>query len=226
MKTLGDHVRSGSPDDQSAALKSLISELRARATELATKVPRSDASVARQRLLSSAADTVDLVARDSVDAPIAVIALATRNVFEINLRARYIEQSDANLRDWISEALLDRIQLYEGMLTLSGPKEATDLLRMEIEYNGQLAQKHGLALGRKPMMTSELAQQVGMKEEYAALFKLYSKLLHPTSYSVNVTPGEVGSLVNRNILLIHLQLYAHDLLGRSSDWIGGTEGAA
>jgi len=161
-----------------------------------------------------------------VDAPIAVIALATRNVFEINLRARYIEQSDANLKDWISEALLDRIQLYEGMLTLSGPKEATDLLRAEIEYNRQLAQKHGLALGRKPMVTSELAQKVGMKEEYAALFKLYSKLLHPTSYSVNVTPDEVGSLVNRNILLIHLQLYAHDLLGRSSDWIGGTEGAA
>jgi len=225
-KTIGDHLRSGSPDDQSAALNNLASQLRARAAELVAKMPRGDASVARQHLLSSAADTVDLVATDSVDAPIAIIALATRNLFEINLRARHIAQSDANLRDWFSEALLDRIQLYEGILTLAGPEEATNALRAEIEHNRQLAQKHGLTLGRKPMSTSELAQKVGMSEEYTALFKLYSKLLHPTSYSVNVTPDEVGSLVNRNILLIQLQVYGHDLLGRSSDWISGAAGAA
>lgn len=183
-KTFGNHVHWGSPDDQSAALKRLASRLRERTGELAAKVPRTDVSATRERLLRAAADSIDLVASDSVDAPIAVIALATRNLFEINLRARYVEQSEANLRDWISEVLLDRIQLYEGILTLGGPKEVTDPIQAEIEYNRQLAQKHGLTLGRKPMLTSDLAHKVGMEKEYAALFKLYSKLLHPTSYSV------------------------------------------
>jgi hypothetical protein len=225
-KTFGDHVRWGSPDDQSAALKSLASQLRTRASELAATIPRNDVSASRERLLTAAADSVDLVASDAVDAPITVIALATRNLVEINLRARYVEQSEANLQAWISEALLDRIQLYEGILTLGGPKEITDQLRAEVEYNRQLAEKHGLTLARKPMPTPELARKVGMEKEYTALFKLYSKLLHPTSYSVNVSSDEVGSLINRNILLGQLQFYGHDLLGRSHQWGSEAGGAA
>ncbi len=226
MPTFGDHVRWGSPEDQSAALTDLSRQLIARANEIAAATPRTEASAVHERLLRAAAGTVDLVAKDSVDAPLPVLALATRNLFEINLRARHVMASEANLRRWLSEVLLDRIHLYEGILTLGGSEELRGQILKEIEDNRALARKHGLALKGSPMHTSQLAEEVGMQQEYTGLFKFYSKLLHPTSYAVNVSPAEVGSLVNRNILLGQLQLYGHDLLGRSQQWFGAPTGAA
>src|SRR6266516_2120382 len=214
-KTLGDHVQWGSPDDQSGALRQLSSKLRAHAGRLQSTEPRNDARMARERLLVAAADCVDLVVDASIDAPVPVLALATRNLFEIDLRARFIELSTDNLRSWMSEALLDRIQLHEGLLSLDGPDHLAQILRGAVEHDRKLAEKHGLTLGRKPMPTAELAGKVGMKEEYAALFKLFSKLLHPSSYFVNASHEETGSLTIRNVLLVHLQLYGHDLLGRA-----------
>jgi hypothetical protein len=219
--TLGDHVKWGSPDDQTRALTELGSQLRAQVARLQGSQARNDTRMARERLLITAADCVDMVTVESIDAPVPVLALATRNLFEIGLRARYIQQSHDNLKAWMSEALLDRIQLHESLLTLKGPEHLAQVLRNAVAHDRKLAEKHGLVLGRKPMSTAEVAEKVGMREEYTALFKLFSKLLHPSSYYVNASQDEVGSLTIRNVLLVHIQLYGHDLVGRAEQWIAG-----
>jgi hypothetical protein len=185
---------------------------------IATSAPRSDRRIALERLLAAAADAVDMVATDSVGAPLPILALATRNVFELNLRSRFITESDDNLRSWLGELLIDRIQLYEAILKLDGRPDLRATIQFEIDRNRAVAQKHAIDVRKTPMRVPELARVTAMLEEYDALFKFYSKLVHPTSYLVNGPESEVGSLTNRNILLIKLQAYGHEMLERAHTW--------
>jgi len=60
----------------------------------------------------------------------------------------------------------------------------------------------------------DLAKAVGHEEDYRALFKLYSKLVHPSSYLLNRSADEAHGVAIRQILVLKLQLYAYDLLER------------
>jgi hypothetical protein len=64
-----------------------------------------------------------------------------------------------------------------------------------------------------------LAKQAGLADEHAALFKLFSKLVHPSSYLSNDYKNAASEEV-RTILHARAQLYAWDTLGRISKAVG------
>ena len=73
--------------------------------------------------------------------------------------------------------------------------------------------KYGFPTVKQPVSTGNLANKVGQEGEHKALFKLYSKLVHPSSYLVN-DYGGASSVENQKILQIHAQLYAYDTVTR------------
>jgi hypothetical protein len=71
----------------------------------------------------------------------------------------------------------------------------------------------------KPLPVVTLAQEVGLEEERKSLFKMFSKLVHPSSYLVN-SGNVMTDAQTRGVLLLHFQLYLCDLFKRATDAMG------
>ncbi|MGC3875372.1 DUF5677 domain-containing protein [Halomonas sp. GXIMD04776] len=166
-------------------------------------------------LLSSTSDYLELM-KSSLDFHISVLALCTRSIYEINIRIRSLIEHQDEMAKWQSEAVTDKVQTLEGILSLANESENIKeqyTLKSEIERLNNLVEKYGFPTVKQPASTGNLANKVGQEKEHKALFKLYSKLIHPSSYLVN-DYGSASSLENQKILQIHAQLYAHDTVSR------------
>lgn len=76
-----------------------------------------------------------------------VLALCTRNLYELNLRVRYVLSSDQNMQAWQVEAAIDKMQTLEGILqldTVSDNVTQKTVLREEIVRLQDLQKKHSL----------------------------------------------------------------------------------
>lgn len=151
----------------------------------------------------------------SLSAPTEQIGFLTRSLFELNLITRYVLMGEENLKRFVSETALDRIQILEGLLELrqDSSKEAEKILEEEIARVKALVKKHCLTL-QKPAHINTIAKMVGIEYEYKALYKLFSKYVHPSSYIINASPEEINSNEVRNIFLIQAQIYAGDTFQR------------
>lgn len=85
-----------------------------------------------------------------------------------------------------------------------------------------LAFKYNLDPALRRISTRALARAAGAQaeKEYEAFFKLFSKLVHPSSFLVNGTAKNAYGFPIRNALVIHLKLYAHDMLTRIRESLG------
>ncbi len=101
--------------------------------------------------------------------------------------------------------------------------DAVTTLESEIARIQAVARKQKIDL-EKPRSFMAMAQKVGLEREYKGLYKLFSKYVHPSSYTVNGAPDEIDSQVVRNILLIQAQLYAADTFGRLKEATSGHDG--
>jgi hypothetical protein len=162
-------------------------------------------------LLLAAAHALSLASCAGLHTPLEVLALSARNSFEVWLRLMYVIASDANYLSWRNEALTDQLQVFEAILSLEGPDEIKVVLRGEIDRVKQHGTAVGLTEGQKIMMVGDLARQTGHKAEYDAFYKLYSKLVHPSSWSVN-WPGAVSSAMYRATLSVNAQRHAWRIL--------------
>lgn len=166
-------------------------------------------------LLSSVSDYLE-VTKNSLNSHISVLALSTRNIYEINVRLRSVIDQDEEQKNWASEAVTDKVQTLEGILLLGNESENITerlTLRQEIERLKNLITKHDMPVIKQPATTGSIAKTVGLEKEHKALFKLYSKLVHPSSYLVN-DYNNAASIESQKLLQIHAQLYAHDSIER------------
>lgn len=176
---------------------------------------RTDKSVSLINMLSSSAQYLRVAAKN-LDEHISVLALATRNLYELNVRIRAILASNDELQKWLSEAITDKTQTLEGILgldTVSEVKQQRKVLRAEIDRLNLLCKKYALPTLSKPEGTSDIAKRVGLADEHKAIFKLVTKLVHPSSYLINDYEN-AASVQIRAILQMHAQLYAWDSFNR------------
>lgn len=162
-------------------------------------------------LLLTAARTLSVASCAGLDTPLEVLALSARNSFEIWLRLTHVLASETNCQRWRDEALTDQLQVYEAILTLDGPEEMKAMIRGEIDRVKQHGAARGLTQGYRPMMAVDLAKVTGHKTEYDAFYKLYSKLVHPSSWSVN-WPDAVSSAMYHATLSVNVQTYGWRIL--------------
>lgn len=214
-KKLKDYVVESSHSDFQNNLDKIIEQARIITLWINENVQRSVKSVALMNLLTAISDYIK-VTRDSLNSHISILATSTRSIYELNVRVRTVLLNENELKNWFSEAVTDKVQILEGILTLglkSESKSDRATLQQEIDRFQGLITKYEMPVIKHPTNTGSLAKLVGLEEEHKALFKLFSKLVHPSSYMVN-DHKTASSIENKKILQIHAQLYAHDSITR------------
>jgi len=206
------------------ALQILALSLAGAASRLSSKRPDKTPEIVPPEivaapLLMAAARALSLGCCAGLDTPIEVLALSARNTFELWLRLMYILESDANCQAWRNEAFTDQLQVYDAILALQGPDNVKDVIRGEIQRVKQQAVTRGLAPGSKLMKMPDLAKATKCKEEYGAFYKLYSKLVHPSAWFVNM-PNAVSSEMYRMTLVVNAQVYGWHILKIVEDKFG------
>lgn len=214
-KRLRDHVVEGNQLELKKNVDKIIKKSRFIIRWIDRNVARTEKRVILVNLLSSTSDYLELM-KSSLNSHISVLALCTRNIYEINIRARSLIEHQDEMAKWQSEAVTDKVQTLEGILSLANESEninEQNILKSEIDRLNGLVQKYGFPVVKQPASTGNIANKVGQEGEHKALFKLYSKLVHPSSYLVN-DYGGASSIENQKTLQIHAQLYAHDTVSR------------
>lgn len=179
-------------------------------------IERTDKNVALTNIAKGTHRTLNLLTKNlSDDYDITLVALCARNLFELNIRLRSIVKHECSLNTWISEMVMDENQILDAISTIANDSHAAELELFENKkkLNNSLLDKHGLKSVGKPETVKSIAKDVGELEEYIVLFKLFSKLLHPTSYLIN-SYNSASCIDNFNILIISAQKYALDLFER------------
>ncbi|MFQ1894831.1 hypothetical protein ACK36D_15530 [Aeromonas veronii] len=196
-----------------------IDEITAKSEQIVSwitnNIDRANNSLILTNLLSSTSSYLNLLKIISFE-HISLLALSTRNIYELNVRTRAVIELPEELNKWQSEAVTDKLQIIEGILTLtteSSCSQKIKLLEDEMTRLKNLLQKYNLPIIKNPEASGSLAKKIGLQEEHVALFKLFSKLVHPSSYLVN-SYDQAATAENRMILQAHAQLYAHDTIGR------------
>lgn len=115
------------------------------------------------------------------------LAWAARNLFEAYLIVKYIDQSDEQLSEWVGQGITDETDFIDGMLFYAEPDDGGSHIAALQMQRGRLldmAKRHGLQKV-KPFRVADLAKGLGEGDEYVALFKLFSKYVHPSSLYIN-----------------------------------------
>lgn len=208
------------------ALKCKLVAQRAQISDTASWITNNKKRTAEDlimyNLLMAAVENYE-IAITNISGPIQIISLCTRNIYELYLRCRYLQVDSAHFQEWETEACNDKIQILEGFLQLDNADSVANnknrlLITTERDRLKQVCETHKRKI-RSQKNISQIARELGKCVEYKALFKFCSKLIHPTSYLLNSRPDDTQHLDWRNILLIHLQLWAGDLLKNAQNYV-------
>ena len=214
---LGDGVRVGTVRETVCTFQQMAEQFESAGVWISENIKRTDEAFTLFNLLVASAGYLKVVA-DNINKHISVIALGTRNLYEINLQTRNIISSVTGLRRWHAEWITDRIQILEGVLelaTLSDTSGQRKVISREIDRLKSLRDRNRLP-DAGPSGAKKIAKSVGLLSEHRALFKLFSKLVHPSSYLVNDYKNAASDEIAM-IPQIHAQLYAWDTFSRICD---------
>jgi hypothetical protein len=88
---------------------------------ISNNVQRTNESVTLFNLLTASTSYLE-VAGDNIEAHISVVAMVTRNLYEINLQVRDILRSHEGIQRWHAEAVADKIQMLESASKMVGSR--------------------------------------------------------------------------------------------------------
>jgi Family of unknown function (DUF5677) len=132
-----------------------------------------------------------------------LLAWSCRNLLELTVFTKYVLVSEANARRFADDRLIDGCEIIKSLRTLELFLEPTNetkplddaLARMEAQMvkEGVTANKH--------LNSADVAKDVGMKDGYACMNRVCSKLVHPSAWSIlAVNKGENAFSQARPIL--------------------------
>ncbi len=214
-KSLKDHITNGTENDLKVALEEMHTRFLNISNWITENRDRTNENLVVFNLFSSVIQYLRVL-NVSIKEHISILALATRSLYELNLTIRLILKDPNNFNSWCSEAITDKIQVLEGLLgiqTVSSMSEQRNILQVEIDRLKTLRDKHQLPTIKSPPLAGHKAQQIGLSDEHKNLYKLFSKVVHPSSYLVN-DYNNAASIETKMILQIHAQLYAWDTFSR------------
>jgi hypothetical protein len=212
------------------------SEIRLRAELMETAIGmlfdgrgKTRRTVALARILNDAVEELRSLAELSwTPRSIRDMAWIARNLFELVVRYLYVRESDADLQALLDEQLRDEIDIYQGMKSLASLEGDDRWCDEQIRKVEELAAAGGHVVPKRPKPVVDLARAAGMEDEYRALFKLYSKWVHPTSWRLFAGDVQAGFLVGqaRMTFVGRSQAYASLLLGYAIEDATATADAA
>lgn len=214
-KRLRDIVKFGDLSEISNVLKSKISLIDKHLEFIRTNLERTERNLVLYNLLAKTRLYLYCL-MTSLIGPTELLGFIARSLFELNLITRYVVMNEENLKRFVVQTAEDKIKILEGILEFreDSSEENAKILDDEIKRIETLKQKHNLASIKSLPNFIDIARIVELEKEYKALYKLFSKHVHPTPYIINGDTKEIHSNEVRNIFLIHAQLYAEDTFQR------------
>lgn len=214
-KSLKDHVRNGTESDLKLALEKMQERFLEVSNWVIENKERNNENLALYNLFSSVIQYLRVL-YISINENISILALSTRSLYELNLTIRSVLENSENFNSWCSEAITDKIQILEGLLgiqTISSMSKQREILEAEIERLKSIRDRHNLPTIKSPASAGQIAKELGLSEEHKNLYKLFSKIVHPSSYLVNDYKNAASTEI-KMILQIHAQIYALDSFSR------------
>ncbi|EEB2676315.1 hypothetical protein FVC01_22555, partial [Salmonella enterica] len=137
-------------------------------------IERTNKNVALTNIAKGTHRSLSLLAKNlSDDYDITLVALCTRNLFELNIRLRSIIKHENSLNTWMSEMVMDENQILDAISTIANDNHAAELELFENKkkLNNSILDKHNLKSVKSPETVKNIAKDAGDLEEYTALFK-------------------------------------------------------
>ena len=207
-------VTQGSIADVVSNLHAVAGELRSIAAAWSL-LPRLHLPVAQTKLLICIADELKTFGKD-LRADTRLLAWRTRNVFELFLLL-HKTSTEETAKVFAAQALTDEIGILEGLLGLVAPGDSrVQPARDEVQRLHATLSRYG-TLKTKHWTISELARTAGHKAEYDAFFKVCSKYVHPSGWSVAAPVETLDSVEYQEIFIHTVQRYVHHSRGLAQE---------
>ena len=121
-KRLGEKVQVTTPDETRRHFLQMFDHFRSVSDWIKHNADRTDYNLCIFNLLEATAVYLHFAAVGT-EQHVSILALATRSVYELDLRARHVLASSENMVAWQSEAVLDQIEIYESLLRIPNSPE-------------------------------------------------------------------------------------------------------
>lgn len=222
-RSIRDRLRHSDPDQVGEVLRARGDELMAFAEDEIGGLTRTELSYALQPLVSRLGKEINRLSSKPFD--VEEGARAVRSIFETSLIIRYVAASRENTVHWIATRVKEEGDILRASLTLEGAdnNEALDPIRDRIEEVDQYLREKGMEKPKRLPRWSSLAESHGLKEDYRALYGVFSKYVHPSAWTL-VKPDTSWDPLFSELFLVYAQMYAFsgtqvaaDALGLSTD---------
>ncbi|MCK4861383.1 MAG: hypothetical protein KAS85_05670 [Rhodobacteraceae bacterium] len=136
-------------------------------------------------LLQACTREINKLLHEEID--LSSLSLCVRTIFELYLILMHISTDEKALNNWFGQSYKDHKDINDGFIAL-GKKRGLDEYVSELEkvqefLDGSLDSSPFVSKGR--FNIRDLAEKFEHLEDYKAVHKLCSKLIHPTSLNVN-----------------------------------------
>jgi hypothetical protein len=219
MKHLNDYTKIGSVSDVKNNLKELGIKLRSAGRSLFQRHDLAVGCRVYPEIARSTAEQLELLAKH-IEEPIEITASVCRTVFEINVVCRYCLSSTERLDAYADQSGTDEISICKSIKSLADkntdPKNIK-LLDQHINHIRSVLKKHGRNLKPERQSLYQMAKEVGLKDEYDAMYGIYSKYVHASAWFVLRKRDHIDLPMYRIPMQLHTQLYAADTLKRLED---------
>lgn len=114
-----------------------------------------------------------------------ITSLKVRNIFELYLITKHVNSNPKGLQNWCGQGYKDISEINSGFIQLMSARneDSTGFQESQSFLDNELAKSSLQAKGG--FNIRQLAKDYGFDDDYVAIHKLCSKLIHPTSVKVN-----------------------------------------
>jgi hypothetical protein len=208
-----------SMDDVRSTFEQVIRTSSALCTWIKGNKPRNDDSLIPFNFLACCVTYLEIT-RNTIPAPIHVVALCTRSVYGLYLLARKVLPDPQERRRWLDETASDNVAVMEAWYEVVGASSPlAGTLRGQIDaFKSGITAKRG-NFAQWPSRIVDLAKEFGLEKEHNALFGLFSKLVHPSAFLINGWQHNKDQTLGTSLIL-HLLDYADRLLQTIANHVG------
>ncbi|EJL6785551.1 hypothetical protein B7489_23740 [Vibrio alginolyticus] len=111
-------------------------------------------------------------------------SLAVRNIFEIYLISKHISSDQKALYSWYGQSHKDSKEVRDGFIKLMEKKGLDTRELKDIQLFEDQALKQSPFESKGAFQVRNLAEKYGYLEDYLFIYKLSSKLIHPSSMKI------------------------------------------
>jgi hypothetical protein len=219
LKKFKDIVELGTDSDVAGNLIKCSTQLRLQSAAIPISVDDDFVGLVAQRILLYVSTEAE-AASALLHKDIKLFAWRTRNIFEGFLLLKFTLSSQKNAEVFCAQRISDEKMILEGLLSFFPELSGDDVtfLKDRVAKCKAVLQKYNFEKV-SPWRIDKLAENVGMKDDYAAFYKLYSKYVHPSSWIIMTDADEYDNHHYWEVFILNAQLYSNYCCGAAEEFL-------